>query len=123
MPPTPERVRLGRWLFFDKRLSKSQALSCASCHDLAHFGVDGLPTSSGHKGQLGRRNSQSVYNRMKTDREREAGQHGQLVDGVLDLGGALGVDRRHVMVGDEHDARDVPHAHAQPLQQAVEQGV
>lgn len=61
-PVTPAKVELGKYLFFDKRLSKSQALSCASCHDLARFGVDGLPTSSGHKGQLGRRNSQSVYN-------------------------------------------------------------
>lgn len=61
-PVTPAKVELGRYLFFDKRLSKSQAVACASCHDLARFGVDGLPTSPGHKGQLGRRNSQSVYN-------------------------------------------------------------
>lgn len=59
---TAAKVELGRALFFDKRLSKSQTLSCASCHDLQRFGVDGLPTSPGHKGQLGRRNSQSVYN-------------------------------------------------------------
>ena len=31
-PPTPERVRLGRWLFFDKRLSADNTISCATCH-------------------------------------------------------------------------------------------
>lgn len=31
-PPTPERIRLGRWLFFDARLSEGVAQSCASCH-------------------------------------------------------------------------------------------
>ena len=30
--PTPERVRLGRWLFFDTRLSRDDTLSCGSCH-------------------------------------------------------------------------------------------
>src|SRR5215213_6699569 len=30
--PLPARVRLGRWLFFDQRLSADRTLSCASCH-------------------------------------------------------------------------------------------
>ena len=29
---TPERVRLGRWLFYDRRLSGDGSVSCASCH-------------------------------------------------------------------------------------------
>src|ERR1041385_830111 len=29
---TPEKVRLGRWLFFDKRLSADNTVACASCH-------------------------------------------------------------------------------------------
>lgn len=61
-PITAAKVELGRLLFFDRRLSKSQTLSCATCHDLQRFGVDGLPVSPGHKGQLGKRNAQSVYN-------------------------------------------------------------
>jgi cytochrome c peroxidase len=31
-PPTPERVRLGRWLFYDARLSRDGTVSCATCH-------------------------------------------------------------------------------------------
>ena len=30
--PTPERVRLGRWLFYDTRLSADNTISCATCH-------------------------------------------------------------------------------------------
>ena len=57
-----EMVNLGRMLFFEPRLSKSQKISCNSCHDLATYGVDNQPTSDGHKGQKGDRNSPTVYN-------------------------------------------------------------
>ena len=30
---TPEKVRLGRWLFYDPRLSRDGTISCASCHE------------------------------------------------------------------------------------------
>lgn len=59
---TDELVALGRALYFDTRLSKGQGISCNTCHDLQKFGVDGQPTSPGHKGQRGERNSPTVYN-------------------------------------------------------------
>lgn len=59
---TEARVNLGRMLYFDARLSKNQEISCNTCHDLERYGVDGEPTSSGHKGQRGARNSPTVYN-------------------------------------------------------------
>lgn len=61
-PITQEKVQLGRLLYFDPRLSLSGKISCDSCHDLAKYGVDNRPTSPGHKGQLGDRNSPTVYN-------------------------------------------------------------
>ena len=61
-PVTEAKVELGRALYFDARLSKNQDISCNSCHDLARYGVDGEPTSPGHKGQRGSRNSPTVYN-------------------------------------------------------------
>ncbi|MCA2981020.1 MAG: cytochrome-c peroxidase [Myxococcaceae bacterium] len=61
-PVTPEKVELGRLLFFDKRLSKNHDVSCNSCHDVAKYGVDGDQFSTGHKKQKGGRNSPSVYN-------------------------------------------------------------
>ncbi len=60
--PSEALVDLGRMLYYEKRLSKAQNLSCNSCHDLAAYGVDGQPTSDGHKGQKGDRNSPTVYN-------------------------------------------------------------
>ncbi len=61
-PITDEKVALGRMLYYESRLSKSQEISCNSCHMLDRFGVDGQPTSDGHKGKLGDRNSPTVYN-------------------------------------------------------------
>lgn len=61
-PSTPEKIALGRMLYFDARLSKSGQISCNSCHGLDTFGVDGQPTSPGHDGQRGGRNSPTVYN-------------------------------------------------------------
>jgi cytochrome c peroxidase len=61
-PITEQKVALGRMLYFEPRLSKSHQISCNSCHGLDTFGVDGVPTSDGHKGQLGTRNAPTVYN-------------------------------------------------------------
>lgn len=61
-PITPEKIALGRMLYFDKRLSKNHDISCNSCHMLDKYGVDGEPTSPGHKKQRGTRNSPTVYN-------------------------------------------------------------
>ncbi len=61
-PITDEKVTLGRMLFYEPRLSKSQKIACNSCHALDNYGVDGQPTSDGHKGQKGDRNAPTVYN-------------------------------------------------------------
>ncbi|NDV13436.1 cytochrome-c peroxidase [Crenobacter caeni] len=61
-PVTPDKVVLGKQLFFDARLSKGGTVSCNSCHNLATYGVDNLSFSMGHKGQFGGRNSPSVLN-------------------------------------------------------------
>jgi len=60
--PEAERVALGRMLYYDTRLSKSQTISCNNCHKLDAYGVDNLPTSVGFKQQHGDRNSPTVYN-------------------------------------------------------------
>jgi cytochrome c peroxidase len=61
-PSTGPRVKLGQVLYHDPRLSKGQQISCNSCHLLDRYGVDGEPTSKGHKGQRGARNAPTVYN-------------------------------------------------------------
>lgn len=60
--PNPNKIMLGKMLFFEPRLSKSASISCNSCHSLATGGVDNLPTSLGHMGQIGPRNAPTVLN-------------------------------------------------------------
>lgn len=71
LPPeatTPEneltavKVKLGKILFYDTRLSKSGGNSCNTCHNLAGFGVDNEATSQGEDGDFGERNSPTVFN-------------------------------------------------------------
>lgn len=59
---TDERIKLGKTLYFDTRLSKTGNNSCNSCHNLATYGVDNQPTSKGDAGKLGDRNSPTVLN-------------------------------------------------------------
>lgn len=61
-PFTEEQVKLGHQLWYEPRLSKGNTVSCNSCHNLASAGVDNMPTSQGHKGQFGGRNSPTALN-------------------------------------------------------------
>ena len=62
-PVTPEKVPLGKKLYFEKKLSKNETQSCNTCHNLNTYGVDNNPTSPGDaKGTLGTRNSPTTLN-------------------------------------------------------------
>ena len=65
-PPTPERVRLGRWLFFDKRLSTDATVSCASCHHPEEAFSEPSGVSTGIHGQKGARKAPSFINQAWT---------------------------------------------------------
>lgn len=56
------KVLLGKKLFFDKRLSKDNTISCSSCHDLSKGGADGLKVPIGIDNQKGVINAPSVFN-------------------------------------------------------------
>jgi cytochrome c peroxidase len=59
---TPERVDLGRKLFFDPRISVDGTVSCARCHQPALYGTDGLPKPRGVHDKLNPRNAPTVLN-------------------------------------------------------------
>lgn len=61
-PTTPEKVDLGRELYFDKRLSADDTVSCATCHDPAKGFADGREVAEGIDGKTGPRNSPTVIN-------------------------------------------------------------
>jgi cytochrome c peroxidase len=61
-PMTVEGVDLGHHLFFDKRLSLDNTVSCASCHNQAFFFSDPNPLSKGVGGLEGRRSAMVLFN-------------------------------------------------------------
>ncbi len=66
-PITPEKVALGKKLYFDKRLSLDDTVSCATCHDPEKAFADAAPVSTGIKGQKGRRSAPTVLNAALND--------------------------------------------------------
>jgi cytochrome c peroxidase len=67
--PTPDRVELGRQLFFDKRVSSDRTVSCATCHDPATAFATADPLALGVGEASGARNSPTVLNAMFNDEQ------------------------------------------------------
>ena len=61
-PMTPEKVALGRQLFFDERLSVDGTRSCYSCHVCEHGLTDGLPKAIGAGNKQLTRSSPTLWN-------------------------------------------------------------
>lgn len=61
-PMSVEGVALGKKLFYEKRLSKDNSISCASCHSHTAAFSDPNQYSEGVDGQLGNRNSMALIN-------------------------------------------------------------
>ena len=61
-PMTPEKVALGRQLFFDERLSIDGSRSCYSCHVCEHGLTDGLPKAIGAGNKQLTRSSPTLWN-------------------------------------------------------------
>lgn len=59
---TPQKIALGRMLFFDPRLSGDGTLSCASCHQPELGFSNGQAVATGIGGRRGVRNSPSLFN-------------------------------------------------------------
>jgi cytochrome c peroxidase len=61
-PMSPEKIALGRQLFFDERLSVDGSKSCYSCHVCEHGLTDGLPKAIGAGNKQLPRNSPTLWN-------------------------------------------------------------
>jgi cytochrome c peroxidase len=61
-PPSPARVRLGRWLFYDPRLSADGRVSCATCHRPDQGFSEVERVSTGVHGQHGTRKAPAILN-------------------------------------------------------------
>lgn len=61
-PLTEAAARLGQRLFFDKVLSRTRDVACATCHDQLHAFSDPRPVSLGVDGRAGTRNAPALVN-------------------------------------------------------------
>jgi cytochrome c peroxidase len=63
-PLTRAKIELGRQLFFDKRLSADNTISCASCHEPEKGYAVSTPFAKGIGGQESKRNPPTLLNRV-----------------------------------------------------------
>ena len=61
-PMTPEKIELGKMLFFDTALSSDHSMSCATCHDPELGWSNGEKLAEGASGVRGKRNTLSILN-------------------------------------------------------------
>ena len=61
-PITPEKVKLGKMLFYESRISSDGTVSCAKCHPIALYGTDGLRKSIGNHCKENLRNDPTIFN-------------------------------------------------------------
>ncbi len=81
-PATPEKLALGKMLYFEPRLSESRSFACATCHNLSMGGVDGGALSSG-AAQLAGREVQTVLNAVFNKSQYWDGRASDLQDQVV----------------------------------------
>jgi len=60
--PDPARARLGRWLFYDARLSADGTVSCATCHRPSHAFSEPTPVATGINAGRGTRKTPGIIN-------------------------------------------------------------
>ena len=77
-PYSPERHRLGEALFFDPRLSGSNAMSCSSCHNPSFAWGDGLDKGIGQGHKPLDRRTPTILNLAWTDKMMWDGRFSQL---------------------------------------------
>jgi cytochrome c peroxidase len=82
-PQTPEKIALGRALFFDRRLSGDGTMSCASCHSPEQGFGDGQAISLSYPTTRNWRNAQTLYNVAYQKRLFHDGRAGSLEEQAL----------------------------------------
>ncbi len=63
-PQTPDKIALGKDLFFEDGLSEDGKISCDHCHGPNKGFTDQLPTSMGIHNQFGQRNAPTILNAL-----------------------------------------------------------
>ncbi len=98
-PGNPAMIELGKYFFFDKRLSGDWGVSCASCHDPKKGWGDGLALSTGYPSMEYFRNSPTLLNakhrkRFLWDGRLDGTDAGTLVRDMLTEAHTMNMDSR-----------------------------
>jgi cytochrome c peroxidase len=80
---TPEKIELGKVLYFDPRLSKDDTISCASCHDPQKGYSNGTAFATGVGGAVGGRSAPVITNRLFSTLQFWDGRSPSLEDQAL----------------------------------------
>jgi cytochrome c peroxidase len=59
---SPEKVKLGKILFYEPRISVDGIVSCIRCHPISLYGADGLKKSIGNNCKVNPRNAPTLFN-------------------------------------------------------------
>lgn len=105
LAPLPEpkfnkdQAELGRYLFFDVRLSGDAALSCATCHDPRKGWTDGQPLGKAYPASEGFRNTPTIVNatfkkRFMWDGRLDGSDIGTLVRDMITEAHTMNMDSR-----------------------------
>ncbi len=101
---TPEKLTLGKMLYFDPRISENHDISCSTCHNIGMGGVGGPTPSRGHAGEIGGRNVltvlNAVFNKAQFWDGRAADLKEQVVSGVMANPTAMLKTRGGPIIGD-----------------------
>lgn len=118
-------VRLGRALFWDRRVSADGQTACASCHLAADWGADRRRFSRDARGKLTGRHSQTVFNAMSQvslrwtgDRTSGAHQAERSLTGSMGLASAEAAVSLLNKLGYEPAFRAAFSEHSQPVSRA-----
>jgi cytochrome c peroxidase len=95
----PETVELGKYFFFDNRLSGDWGVSCSSCHDPAKGWGDGQPLSAGYTSTEYFRNAPTLLNsryrnRFMWDGRLDGADMGTLVRDMITEAHTMNMDGR-----------------------------
>jgi cytochrome c peroxidase len=61
-PVTSQKVKLGKMLFYETRISVDGTVSCARCHPFSLYAADGLTKSIGNNCKINPRNAPTILN-------------------------------------------------------------
>ncbi len=79
-PITPAKVKLGKVLFYEQRISIDRTVSCVKCHPINLYAADGLKKAKGNNCKENPRNAPTIFNAATQISEHWIGNRSSVED-------------------------------------------